>query len=87
MVEADDSLGVVYVSAYGLTPLSTCIGNILEMSFHVPVGVSPGTSDITVAASPHGGLNGGALVLTTVDGSVVVASKARRQRGRSKSQP
>ncbi len=74
LVNVDDSRGLAYVSAWGAAPLATGTGGILDMSFHVPVDVS-GTSPITVAASPNGGLNSGALILTPVDGSVVVTKQ------------
>jgi hypothetical protein len=79
LVNVNDSQGLIYVSAYGSVPLTQCVGSILNMDFHVPAGVSSGVSAITVSASPNGGLNGGELVLTTVDGSIVVASPAAAQ--------
>lgn len=79
-VNADDARGVVYVSAFAASPLAKCIGSILDLSFYVPVGAS-GRSVLGVAPSPNGGgLNGGELVLTTVDGSIVVAPTAARNR-------
>ena len=79
-VNVDASRGVIYVSAYGSAPLSECVGTILDIAFHVPASVLSGTSAITVGASPNGGLNDGALVLTTVNGSIVVGNPATAAR-------
>jgi parallel beta-helix repeat protein len=73
-VNARDDLGVVYVTGYGATPLTQGVGSILEMDFHVPANVVSGTSVLTVAATPGGGLNDGLLPITPVNGSIKVAA-------------
>ena len=83
LVNADDAHGVVYVSAFAANPMTECVGSILDLAFRVPVGVS-GRSVIGVAPSPNGGgLNGGELVLTTVDGSIVITPTVARSRAGS----
>jgi hypothetical protein len=76
LVSVDAVRGVIDVSAFGLAPLAQNVGTILSIDFHVRNGISSGTSVISVAAGAGGGLNGGALQLTPVDGSITVATAA-----------
>jgi hypothetical protein len=64
----DDAYGVVYLSLYGMTPLPSGPQDLLALAFHVPANAKAGTSPLGIS----GELNEGQLVLTTIDGSIIV---------------
>ena len=63
----DGAAGVVYVSMYSATPLAGP-QDLLDLAFHVRADATAGTAPLAITGS----LNEGQLVMTSVNGSIVV---------------